>query len=453
MLQLKDAISEHSLYPVFIGATWPSISNLFDISQVMVWQKADVLARYFRQRGHPVLYISGMTCDLQKGKADQRTDIHHASFSDAFDRLGLSFDAFGQTDRLPLKNQVQSVFRSLEQKGMIQKSEGGRLYLNPILIQHHTCLQTSQAIRDGLPLSTCDVALGFLAESQIWAEQAGQNWRIFWQEPARFFAVHGKEDPSLFTTILPILVTGFDESLKGPDRIVSCQSVIMKKRGRSASHRQISEVFDWPADVLRFYLLSQTSKKRDTFFSAESLVLACKSLANHFGNFVHRTFSFLLQYRDGCTPNEPCDPVIQAAISSAYLNCADLLEKAEIQKALNEIFRLVHQMNVYIDRKKPWLTVYDDPDVCDQTLATCLHAIVNLSQLLYPFLPFSCRKIRTDLSLSNCDLGWSYVHCPCGRLIFEAKPLFPRIKTNQIATFESIFQSESSGSPIDKSMR
>ena len=55
--------------------------------------------------------------------------------------------------------------------------------------------------------------------------------------------------------------------------------------------------------------------------------------------------------------------------------------------------------------------------------------IANLSQLLYPFLPFSSEKVQEKLELNKA--AWSYVQTTITH-ISNVEPLFERIPSERI---------------------
>ena len=259
-----------------------------------------------------------------------------------------------------------------------------------------------------------------------------RDWRPFWAETAQAWYVHGKDNIPFHSLILPALLHGYDPELKKPDHLLSSEYLTLEGRKISTSQNWAIWIHDlldqYPADSIRYFLLSNSPEKRDADFSRQAFIRSHNGeLLGAFGNLVHRTFRFLKKYRDGVTPNEPCDPEIRAALVSGYQECGSLLEKGEIKAALERAFGLVRLLNRFFDLKKPWLTRDGDPDECDRTLATCLHGLINLSQLLSPFLPFSCAGIRRDLQVTEAP-GWQYADCPCGRILGETAVLFPRLE-------------------------
>lgn len=70
-------------------------------------------------------------------------------------------------------------------------------------------------------------------------------------------------------------------------------------------------------------------------------------------------------------------------------------ENFELDKALNEIFSFIDKSNEYIQNKKPWET--KDKKV----LYELKQAILKIAELLYPFIPESSEKITKQFSAKN----------------------------------------------------
>jgi methionyl-tRNA synthetase len=529
------------MQPIFIGGAWPYANGSLHIGQIAALLPGDVLARYFRQTGHPVLYVSGTDCHgtpIAVRAAREKTDPaelavrYHTAFSDVFRRLGFSYDHYGRTDDPRHIRLVQDFFGRLLVNGLLEErpvrqaacpvchrflpdryvlgrcpgcgaiARGDQCdactrllspedLLDPVcsvcgtparqeatkhfylkLAQLAPALErdaaanlagfrtnarqeTRRFLREGLadravtrdldwgvpvPLDGwegksvyvwIDAVLGYLSASQIWSEQEGRDWRTFWQPDASAWYVHGKDNIVFHTLILPALLLGAAPELKRPDHIVSSEYLTLEGEKISTSRGHVigaAELLDCcPADAVRYGLLANNPEKRDADFSLHAFVASHNGeLLGAFGNLVQRTFAFVWQYRDAVTPNEACDHALRRQIEDAYRDCGAFLDRAEIRKSLERAFLLVRQLNQYFDREKPWQTRHDDPTACDRTLATCLHGICNLAQLLAPFLPFASASVRAALQLDGPP-GWSYVACPCGRILAKPEPLYPRL--------------------------
>jgi methionyl-tRNA synthetase len=93
---------------------------------------ADIYVRYLRLRGRQVLYVCGSDehgvaitlTALKEGITPQEViDRYHTANAAAFARLGISFDIYGRTSWPLHVDTTQQFFRSLDEKGFIEKQQ------------------------------------------------------------------------------------------------------------------------------------------------------------------------------------------------------------------------------------------------------------------------------------------------------------------------------------------
>ena len=80
--------------------------------------------------------------------------------------------------------------------------------------------------------------------------------------------------------------------------------------------------------------------------------------------------------------------------------------------------------NKYFDNSKVWDLISKDPIKCKNVIYNCIQIIINLSNLLYPFMPDTCEKVKRSLGVS--DSIWSFTEKKEG-LIRECEVLFNKI--------------------------
>ncbi|MFP4015870.1 MAG: methionine--tRNA ligase [Halanaerobiales bacterium] len=122
---------------VFIGGAWPYANGSLHLGHVASLLPGDILARYYRQKGEEVLYVSGSDCHgtpiSLRAQQENRTaaDIaeqYHSEFVESFERLGFSYDKYIKTDNHDHHQIVKEVFLELLDKGYIYKKEIEQLY-------------------------------------------------------------------------------------------------------------------------------------------------------------------------------------------------------------------------------------------------------------------------------------------------------------------------------------
>ncbi|HVX24469.1 MAG TPA: methionine--tRNA ligase [Candidatus Saccharimonadales bacterium] len=146
-------------------------------------------------------------------------------------------------------------------------------------------------------------------------------------------------------------------------------------------------------DAFRYYFLRHVPSYEDGDFSWERLTAAYNNeLANELGNAVQRTAAMITRYQDGVIGDLP-DPAHDIAqYQAALVDC-------RFDRALDEVWEQVRGLNQYIDEEKPWeIAKSDDKEHLREVLAYQAGALVEIADLLVPFLPDTAEKIKAVFS-------------------------------------------------------
>lgn len=115
---------------IFIGGAWPYANGSLHIGHVAALLPGDTIARYYRQKGEEVLYVSGSDCNgtpisiraNQEGKTVQEiADHYHEEFTETFYKLGFTYDLYTRTDDGKHHKFVQELFLKLLENGHLYK--------------------------------------------------------------------------------------------------------------------------------------------------------------------------------------------------------------------------------------------------------------------------------------------------------------------------------------------
>lgn len=132
---------------IFIGGAWPYANGSLHLGHIAALLPGDVLARYFRQKGEDVLYVSGSDCHgtpiairaNQEGVSPKAiADRYHKDFTDCFTKLGFSYNLYTRTDQDFHHKVVQEVFSALLQNDI----------LYPQLVEQTYCEHCRQFLPD-----------------------------------------------------------------------------------------------------------------------------------------------------------------------------------------------------------------------------------------------------------------------------------------------------------------
>ncbi len=183
-----------------------------------------------------------------------------------------------------------------------------------------------------------------------------------------------------------------------PERIFVHGYLLMEGEKMSKSLGNVLDPFAvierFGADALRFYLLRDVPFGQDGSVSTEAFEQRYESeLANDFGNLASRTLAMVVRYRDGVVPAGEVDPVLVPDFDGLTARIEELIGKAELTLALEEIWERVRRLNRYVEEQAPWQLAKDASRAgeLDRVLGTLVEGLRVVAVLLWPYLPASSR--------------------------------------------------------------
>lgn len=146
---------------------------------------------------------------------------------------------------------------------------------------------------------------------------------------------------------------------------------------------------EYGVDVFRYYVLRHIPSYDDGDFSWQRLLEVYNSeLANELGNVVQRTAAMIKQYQDGIIGDI-------AAPQHDVAQYHEALQQYRFDRALEEVWEQVRGLNQYIDEEKPWdINKQGDAEHLREVLAYQVSSILEIAELLAPFMPETSQKIR-----------------------------------------------------------
>lgn len=151
------------------------------------------------------------------------------------------------------------------------------------------------------------------------------------------------------------------------------------------------EIIDkYNVDTFRYFFLRHIPSYEDGDFSWDRLEAAYNNeLANELGNAVQRTTAMILKYQKGLIGETPPAEHDIAQYQEAMAAC-------RFDRALDEVWEQVRGLNQYIDEEKPWTIAKDgDEDHLREVLAYQVSNLLEIADLLQPFLPDTAAKIQS----------------------------------------------------------
>jgi methionyl-tRNA synthetase len=142
-------------------------------------------------------------------------------------------------------------------------------------------------------------------------------------------------------------------------------------------------------DAFRYYFLRHVPSYEDGDFSWQRLEAAYNNeLANELGNAVQRTVVMLQKYQNGAVGDVPPAEHDIAQYEAALAAC-------RFDRALDDVWEQVRGLNQYIDEEKPWVIAKEgDQEHLREVLAYQVSSLLNIAELLEPFLPDTAGKIK-----------------------------------------------------------
>lgn len=215
-----------------------------------------------------------------------------------------------------------------------------------------------------------------------------QDFKDFWPADVQII---GKDIIRFHAAIWPGILLGLGVPLPNKLYVHGFITVDDKKMSKTLGNVIAPQdiVDEYSADVFRYFFLRHIPAYEDGDFNKDRLLAAYNGeLANELGNGVQRTAAMIKQYQNGIIGGVPGAEHDQAQYFEALAAC-------RFDRALDEVWEQVRGLNQYIDEQKPWeIAKTDDKDHLREVLAYQVSCLLEIAELLTPFMPDTADKIR-----------------------------------------------------------
>lgn len=163
-------------------------------------------------------------------------------------------------------------------------------------------------------------------------------------------------------------------------------------------------------DAFRYFFLRHIPSYGDGEYTKERFEAVYNGeLAGGIGNIASRVASMIIKYQNGLVGEIPPSEHDIAAYHQ-------YMEDYRFDLALDAVWQQIQGLNQYIDEQKPW-AIYKSGDTehLKEVLAYMASCMVEIGELLVPFMPETAEKIVTTFKL--------------GVITDAASQLFPRLDT------------------------
>ena len=224
-----------------------------------------------------------------------------------------------------------------------------------------------------------------------------------------------------------------------------------KSKGNVVQPRPIANVLGM--DALRYYMLRETVFGQDGNFSYDALVQRYNSdLANGLGNLASRTLTMIEKYCAGAIPKGGSELAASLApwrVQEKIQQVRSSYEQCQFTRALEEIWRLITDVDLLISDQKPWVLA-EDPGKRAQ-LETILWIAADtlrvVAVLAHPVLPAATEKLwkalgqRGSVAEQGIDT-LEFAALKPGTRIAKAETLFPRVEKQEAVERMEAMESE-----------
>ena len=267
-------------------------------------------------------------------------------------------------------------------------------------------------------------ALGYAREAE--GEDLTER---FW--PATFHLI-GKDILKFHAVFWPALLMAAE--LPVPQHLFIHGYLLMDGEKMSKSLGNVLDPFEvmdrFGTDALRYYCLREVAFGQDGSVSTAGFETRYETeLANDYGNLASRVIAMVVRYRDGNVPRVELDEALAAEFAPLPARVCELIDRAELSAALDEIWQRVKRLNRYVEETAPWVLAKDEARAgeLDRVLASLVEGVRVVTVLLTPYLPETSAKLlnalgRPDTQLKRAAFGAGDLPATVEKLA----PLFPK---------------------------
>lgn len=219
------------------------------------------------------------------------------------------------------------------------------------------------------------------------------GWEQYWPADVQ---VIGKDILRFHAGIWPAMLMGLGLAL--PKRLLVHGHVIV---GGAKMSKTVGNVVDplqiideYGLDGFRYYFSRHIPTLDDGDFTWEKFETAYNGeLGNDLGNLIQRVASMITRYQAGVIG-------VSEQTEHDMSQYHAYMENLEFNRALDEVWNMIRSLNQYIDSVKPWEVakhIAKDPEAephLSEILAHCAGALIQIGDLLVPFLPQTAAVIH-----------------------------------------------------------
>ena len=297
-----------------------------------------------------------------------------------------------------------------------------------------------------------DAPIGYISNTK---ELLPDSWETWWKDPStRLVHFIGKDNIVFHCIVFPAMLKA-EGSYILPDNVPANEFLNLEDDKISTSRNwavwldEYLKDFPGKQDVLRYVLTANAPETKDNNFTWKDFQARNNNeLVAVYGNFINRAMVLTWKYYNGQAPAQgeltDYDRQTIAEFTTVKADVERLLENFRFRDAQKEAMNLARIGNKYLADSEPWKLQKTDPERVKTIMNISLQLAANLAIAFEPFLPFSSRRLREMLNMTEFnwnDLG-STTLISEGHQLAKAELLFEKIEDEavnaQVARLEAI---------------
>ncbi len=301
-----------------------------------------------------------------------------------------------------------------------------------------------------------EAVLGYISATIEQCQRLGQpeKWREFWfNKNAKTLYFVGKDNIPFHTIILPALLLASGQGYNLPWMVSATEFLQFKGQKASKSQRigiWIDEALEmFPVDYWRFFLIATRPESKDTNFSWEAFIDKINAdLNDTFGNFIHRTLSFINTKFNSTIPTanklDNSDQKVFQELKEKVSNAAKDIEESNLQSAANTLIAISRLGNQYLNEKEPWKLLKTNREKAESIFYVAAQVVKACTVVSAPFMPDTAEQLWQTINLPG-SVHQAKFHdatepLEVGHKIGIAKPLFHKIDADENKLDEMLMQ-------------
>ncbi len=226
------------------------------------------------------------------------------------------------------------------------------------------------------------------------------TWQEYWPADVQ---VVGKDIMRFHTGLWPAMLLGLGLELPKSVLVhghISSGGVKMSKSIGNVVD-PIAVIDGYGLDAFRYYFSRHIPTLDDGDFTWEKFENSYNTeLANDLGNLIQRVSGMITRYQAGVIGNIPDSEHDMSAYHEA-------MESFQFNLAMDEVWSMVRSLNQYIENVKPWeiaKNIGKDGEAAvhlSDVLASTVSGLLQIADLLVPFLPSTSEKIKTTFGTGS----------------------------------------------------